>query len=137
MRSLSCCLSLPWAPCMRLGRTAEPSGSQFPFPRADTTACPLIHPLSSASTFGNSGVFAWPPWWDLPHPNSLCAAPFGALKQRWFAPLCVHLGRDTRVCPRVWVIMRPSGRRAKFWAAEEAGTKQMEAERNYLSQRST
>lgn len=33
-------------------------------------------------------------------------------------------------------IMRPSGRRARFWAAEEAGTKQLEA-RNYLSQRST
>lgn len=67
--------------------------------QADTTACPLIHPLSSASTFGNSGVFAWP----HPIPIHCVKLHLELWKQRWFAALCVHLGRDTRVCPRVWV----------------------------------
>lgn len=82
MRSLSCCFNLPRAPCVRLGSTVEPSGSQLPVPCADTTARSLIHPLSTASPFGNTGGFAWPPWWDLSHPKSLCEATFGALKAK-------------------------------------------------------
>lgn len=56
------CLNLLWTPCIRLGKTVEPSVSQLPVSDADSAACPLIHPLSGASAFEDRGVFLWPPW---------------------------------------------------------------------------
>lgn len=57
------------------------SVSQLPTSNADTTAYPLIHPLSDASAFGDRGIF-------------LCGSPGRscpiALHQRWVADLCLH-----------------------------------------------
>lgn len=67
------------------------SMSQLPTSNADTTAYPLIDPLSDASVFGNRGIFL------CGSPGRSCPIQLHCVKlhpelknQRWVTHLCLH-----------------------------------------------